>query len=403
MKEVVKVPALGESITEAIVSRWEVKVGQAVEQDAPIAELETDKVMVTVNAPVAGVVVELKVEIDAEVAVGEAIAIIDTEATATTSAQPSPAEPSQEKTTTSQTPSTLPMGPAAKRVVEEHKLDPASIPASGPKGHITKGDALAAAKSKPQAQTPTKKPAQAQSPPAAAQGVELEERVPMRTLRKKIAERLVEVQHTAAILTTFNEVDMSEVLRLRKEYREAFEKKYGIRLGFMSFFTKATIEALKAFPMVNAEVRDDAIIYKNYYHIGVAVGGGRGLVVPVIKHADQLSFAEVELELTRLAKRAQNNQLTLDELQGGTFTISNGGVYGSMMSTPILNAPQSGILGMHNIVQRPVVVNGEIVIRPMMYLALSYDHRIIDGREAVQFLVRIKECIEHPERLLLEV
>ncbi len=399
----VEVPKLGESVTEAVIAEWLKNEGDFVEEDEIVAELDTDKISVEVPAPVAGTISSLKFELDDVVNPGDVIAEIEegerpagadeeeaTEEEPTDKAQPAAAEED-----TSGEPEKI--GPAAQRLIEEHDLKPASIKASGPGGQVTKGDVLAHIESR-QKKTKPKKPATVDVDTGAR-----EERVPMSRLRKTVAKRLVEAQQNAAMLTTFNEADMSAVMELRKKYRDRFLDKYDIKLGFMSFFIKGCIEALKAYPAVNAEIDGDEIVYKNYYNIGVAVGGGRGLVVPVIKNADQLSFAQTEQELGRLVDRAINNKLTMPELQGGTFTISNGGIYGSMLSTPILNPPQSGILGMHNIVERPVAVDGEVEIRPVMYLALSYDHRIIDGKEAVSFLVRLKECIENPERILLEV
>jgi 2-oxoglutarate dehydrogenase E2 component (dihydrolipoamide succinyltransferase) len=399
MSVTVSVPTLGESVTEAIVSEWLKKVGDFVEQDEILVELETDKITVAVPAPVSGVIKALKAASESTVNVGDVIAEIEpgarTEAaapaaaaTAAPAAQAKPAPVDESK----------PLSPAVARLVEENKLDPNAISATGPGGRILKGDVIdhLEAKSKPAPAAPAARP-------VVMEGDEPVERVKMTKLRQTVARRLVEAQQTAAMLTTFNEVDMSAVMNLRKQYQDAFVKKYGIKLGFMSFFVKAAVEALKEFPAVNAEIDGDEIVYKNFYHIGVAVGGGKGLVVPVVRHADRLGFAETEQEITRLAKLAMDNKLSLADLQGGTFTISNGGIYGSMMSTPILNPPQVGILGMHNITERAVVVDGKIEIRPMMYLALSYDHRIIDGKEAVSFLVRLKQCIENPERILLEV
>lgn len=396
----VKVPELGESITEAIIAEWTVKVGDFVNQDDILVELETDKITVAVPAPVSGVVTKLSAEPEESVNVGDVIAELDP------NGKPSSATPPKLETATpavsaptaalTQASGNSALSPAVARHVEENKLDPSTISGTGPGGRILKGDVLEAAK----------KPAIKQSNTPASTivgGPEPIERVKMSRLRQTVGKRLVEAQQTAAMLTTFNEIDMSEIMRLRKQYKEEFISAHGSKLGFMSFFVKAIIEGLKAFPALNAEIDGDHIIYKNYYHIGVAVGGPRGLVVPVVRHADQLSFSGVENEIRRLAGLAKNNRLALSDLKGGTFTVSNGGIYGSMLSTPILNPPQVGILGMHNIVERAVVIKGEIVVRPMMYLALSYDHRIIDGKEAVSFLVRVKECLENPERILLEV
>ncbi len=401
----VEVPQLGESVTEAFVAEWLKKEGEFVEEDEIVVELETDKITVEVPAPVSGTISVLKFDIDDTVNPGDVIAEIEAgerpegaEEAAAEEAEAAQAEEAEEAEVVEV--DGVKMGPAAHRLVEEHGLDVSKIKASGPRGHTTKADVLEHIESRDR--TPAKK-AKAPTPSAPVDTQALEERVTMSSLRKTVARRLLEAQQNTAMLTTFNEIDMSSVIALRKQYKESFLKKYDIKLGFMSFFIKASIEALKAYPAVNAEIDGDELVYKNYYNIGVAVGGGRGLVVPVIKNAEQLSFAQTELELGRLVDRAINNKLTLPELQGGTFTISNGGIYGSLLSTPILNPPQSGILGMHKIEERPVAINGEVVVRPMMYVALSYDHRIIDGKEAVSFLVRLKECVENPERILLEV
>jgi len=401
MSVTVSVPTLGESVTEAIVSEWLKKEGDFVEQDEILVELETDKITVSVPSPVAGFIKSHKAVAEDTVNVGDVIAEIEPgakpAATASASA-PAPAaaasKPAAAAPAASGASDEKALSPAVARLVEENKLDPNKIGATGPNGRILKGDVLDHLQAKP---------ASAPAAPTVMEGDEPVERVKMTRLRQTVARRLVEAQQTAAMLTTFNEVDMSAVIALRKQYQDSFVKKYGIKLGFMSFFIKAAVESLKAFPAVNSEIDGDEIVYKNFYHIGVAVGGGKGLVVPVIRHADRLGFAETEQELTRLAKLAVTNKLSMADLTGGTFTISNGGIYGSMMSTPILNPPQVGILGMHNITERPMVIDGKIEIRPMMYLALSYDHRIIDGKEAVTFLVRLKELIENPERILLEV
>ena len=415
----VEVPKIGESVSTAIVAEWNKSEGDYVEADELLVELETDKINVPIHAPVAGRITAIKAETDAEVNVGDVIAVIEEGAAADGEAAPQQqkdgggGEPRQAAAEADAAPSKQQhpqLLPAVARLVEENSLDPSRLEATGPGGRLTKGDVLAhlearaaggnqgaGARKQQQARAdePTQRPAQG----AVAQ----EERKRMSKLRQTVARRLVEAQQTTAMLTTFNEVDMSAVMELRREYKESFLKRYDLKLGFMGFFIKAAVEALKAYPAVNAEIDGDEIVYKNYYHIGVAVGGGRGLVVPVIRNADGLSFAGVERTLNALVDKAVNNRLTLEELQGGTFTISNGGIYGSMLSTPILNPPQSGILGMHNIVERPVAIAGEVKIRPIMYLALSYDHRIIDGKEAVSFLYRIKECIEDPRRILLEV
>ncbi|QDG50787.1 2-oxoglutarate dehydrogenase complex dihydrolipoyllysine-residue succinyltransferase [Persicimonas caeni] len=406
MSVTVEVPSLGESVTEGYVAEWKKKEGDYIAEDEVLVELETDKITITVPSPVSGTITALKADIDDAVAVGEVIAEIEPgeapegagEAEETVEAEAETAEKAAEPVETHEG-----LSPAVARLVEEHNLDPSDIEGSGPDGRILKGDVLAhveGGKAK-------KKPADAGVEVRRAPQVETqqtEERVKMSRLRQTIAKRLVSAQQDAAMLTTFQEADMSGVMELRKKYKQKFLDKYDVKLGFMSFFVKAAIEALKAYPAVNAEIDGNEIVYKNYYNIGVAVGGGeKGLVVPVIKNADQLSFAEVELTINELVGKVKSNSLTMEDLQGGTFSITNGGIYGSMLSTPILNPPQSGILGMHNIVERPVAVDGEVVIRPVMYLALSYDHRIIDGREAVSFLVRLKECIENPERILLEI
>ena len=441
----IRVPSLGESVTEATVARWFKQIGDAVVADEPLVELETDKVTLEFNAPASGVLAEITVEEGGEVEVGALLGSINDEQAAAAGAR-SAAKPSAQAA--SGLAEDGPLTPAVRKLIEEHDLDPAQITPTGPKGNITKGDVLAALEAggkgngaasaeaeaaqgsgggKAAAERAPSGPAQPQerpspdetepAPAAAARAAKpspaprlvpqagrgREERVKMTRLRRRIAERLKEAQNTAAILTTYNEADLGAVMELRRRYRDSFEKKHGVRLGFMSFFVKAAINALQALPAVNAEIDGDEIVYKHYYDIGVAVGTPSGLVVPVIRQADQLGFAEVEKTINDLGARARDGQLAMDELMGGTFTISNGGVYGSLMSAPILNPPQVGILGMHKIQERPMVVGGEIVIRPMMYLALSYDHRIVDGREAVSFLVRIKECIEDPERLLLDV
>jgi 2-oxoglutarate dehydrogenase E2 component (dihydrolipoamide succinyltransferase) len=406
----IKVPALGESVTEATVSRWLKKPGEAVAMDEALVELETDKVNVEVNATAAGVLAEQAVAEGATVNVGALLGTI-AEGGAP-AAKPAPAAPAAPPasapaapaapTAAGSTDTLAKSGPAARKLVEDNKLDPASIAATGKDGRITKGDVLAAIETPKPASvsTPAPKPVQPSGPrPEAAR----EERVKMTRLRQRIAERLKEAQNTAAMLTTFNEVDMSQVMAMRAAYKDTFEKKHGVKLGFMSFFVKAAIAALKEFPSVNAEIDGTDIVYKNYYDIGVAVSTPTGLIVPVLRDADALRFADIEKSITDLGGRAREGKLAIEELQGGTFTITNGGIFGSLMSTPILNPPQSAILGMHKIQDRPVAVDGKIEIRPMMYLAVSYDHRIIDGREAVSFLVRIKDAIEDPKRLLLDL
>lgn len=399
----VEVPSLGESVTEGYIAEWKVKVGDHVQADDIILDLETDKITVAVPSPVSGTVVSLHGEIDDAVDVGAVIAVIEEGDAPAASAKvdakeeaapKAAAQPAAKKADAAQAPEGL--SPAVSRLVEENNLDPSKIKATGPNGRLLKGDVLAH----------LEKPQGGVQPPAASQGSNeaREERVKMSRLRQTVARRLVEAQQTAAMLTTFQEADMSGIQAIRKKYQERFVKSHGIKLGYMSFFVKAAVEALKEFPAVNAEIDGDEIVYKNYYNIGVAIGGGpKGLVVPVVEDADQLGFAEVEQYISDLAGKVKENSLSLAELQGGTFSITNGGIYGSMLSTPILNPPQSAILGMHNIIERPVAVNGEVVIRPMMYLALSYDHRIIDGREAVSFLKRIAELLENPERILLEI
>ena len=422
----IKVPPLGESVSEATIARWIKSAGEAVALDEPVAELETDKVTLEVPAPAAGVIASITAEVGATVGIDAVIALLDEGAEAP-AAKPSeapaaeaPAAALAPAATPAATPAPTPaaaanadhpLSPAVKRLVEENNLDASQIPATGKDGRLTKGDVLAAIEKgigKASASPVASSAAPVSSAPAPVQprvDSPREERVPMTRLRKVIAQRLKDAQNTAAMLTTFNEVDMSNVMALRAEYRDVFEKTYGVRLGFMSFFVHAAIAALKEFPAVNAEIHGDDIIYKNYYNIGVAVGTPQGLVVPVLKDADQMSFAETEASINAFGQKARDGQLTMDDMSGGTFTISNGGVYGSMLSTPILNKPQSGILGMHNIQKRAVVVSSksgdQIEIRPMMYLALSYDHRIIDGREAVSFLVRLKDMIEDPRRLVL--
>ena len=388
----IKVPTLGESLTEATVATWFKSVGDAAAADEPLLELETDKVTVEVNAPEAGTLLEINAEEGAEVEVGALLGSIGA-GSGKAAAKPAPAKKE------APTPAPAPhleetqhaLSPAVRKLIEEKHLDPAIIPATGRGGRLTKGDVLdylqgaPAPAAPPKAANPGEAVHQIPGHPAGPR----EERVPMTRLRRRIAERLKEAQNTAAMLTTFNEVDMSAVMEMRARYRDDFEKKHGVRVGFMSFFVKASIVALQDIPAVNAEIDGDDLVYKDHYDIGIAVGTGAGLVVPVLRDADRLSFAGVEKSIGEMGRRARDGKLGLEEMAGGTFTITNGGIYGSMLSTPILNPPQSGILGMHNIVERAVVVDGEITVRPMMYLALSYDHRIVDGREAVSFLVRI--------------
>ncbi|HEX6841284.1 MAG TPA: 2-oxoglutarate dehydrogenase complex dihydrolipoyllysine-residue succinyltransferase [Stellaceae bacterium] len=427
----IKVPTLGESVTEATVARWLKKVGDSVAMDDPLVELETDKVTLEVNAPAAGTLAEIAVQEGSNVAVGALLGRIGEGAAkgaAPAKRQPAAAASRSESkapAATAKAPAAAAApaaassnvavldrsGPAVRKLVEENKLDPAKIPATGKDGRLTKGDVLtqlergatpAAAATAGAKPAPAPQPQPATPRPPREPGAR-EERVRMTRLRRRIAERLKEAQNNAAMLTTFNEVDMTEVMALRERYRESFEKKHGVRLGFMSLFVKACIVALKEIPAVNAEIDGDDLIYKNHYDIGVAVGTEQGLVVPVVRDAHRLGFAEIEKTVAELGRRARDGKLSLEDLSGGTFTISNGGIYGSLMSTPILNPPQSGILGMHKIQKRPMVMGDRIEARPMMYLALSYDHRVVDGREAVTFLVRVKECIENPERMLFDV
>jgi len=408
METEITVPTIGESITEATVLKWLKSVGEAVVQDEPLLELETDKVSVEVNAPATGVLKSILVDAGEDVAIGAVLGMI-AEGAATDTTMVDRVSSAAETKAVPLTAEEEVLMPAVRRLVEEHKLDPATIPVTDKDGRLTKGDVLAYLESAKAEPTPVR--AVAASVPTAstsavvkaATAAPQEERVRMTRLRQRMAERLKEAQNTAAMLTTFNEVDMMACIEMRNRYKEAFEKKHGVRIGFMSLFAKACVIALQEFPAINAQIDGNEIVYKNHYDIGVAVGSGQGLVVPVVRGVEHLNFAEIESEIRELADKAKSGQLTLDELQGGTFTITNGGIYGSMMSTPILNSPQSGILGMHNITQRAMVMpDGTIQARPMMYLALSYDHRIVDGREAVGFLVRIKECIEDPQRMLLE-
>ncbi|TGK46955.1 2-oxoglutarate dehydrogenase complex dihydrolipoyllysine-residue succinyltransferase [Leptospira bouyouniensis] len=405
----IKVPEMGESVTEATISAWTKKEGDAVKVDEVLAILETDKVSLEIPAPSSGVLKSISKKVGDVVHVRDIIGAIEEGAVA--SAPVSSGNPAPKAETQSPQPNTgkvneeLP--PAARKLIEENKLDASKITGTGRNGQITKEDVIlymekGGANSAPKTST-SSSPEIPKAVVVSANSGPRETVVPMTKLRQTIANRLVNAQHTAAILTTFNEVDMSPIMDLRNKYKDKFKETHGVGLGFMSLFTKAAVAALKAFPAINAEIRGTDIVYKNYYDIGVAVGGPKGLVVPIVRNADLLSFAGVEQEIARLAGKVKDGKISLEDMEGGTFSISNGGVYGSMMSTPILNPPQSGILGMHNIVKRAVVVNDQIVIRPMMYLALSYDHRIVDGKEAVQFLVKIKEMVEDPTRLLFEV
>ncbi|CAA7623056.1 2-oxoglutarate dehydrogenase complex dihydrolipoyllysine-residue succinyltransferase [Magnetospirillum sp. SS-4] len=395
----VKVPTLGESVSEATIAKWFKNVGDAVRADEPLVELETDKVTVEVNSPAAGTLTEIAAAAGTTVEVGALLGVIGAAGAAVAPKAAAPAAaPAPAKTAPAAAqPAVM---PSAKKIAADSGIDTSAIAGTGKDGRVTKGDVLAAAAA-PAAPAPAPKAAAPSGPRARA---ELEERVRMTRLRKTIAGRLKEAQNTAAMLTTFNEVDMTALFDLRNQYKDQFEKKHGTKLGFMSFFVKASVAALKDWPAVNAEIDGDDLVYKKYYDIAVAVGTPQGLVVPVLRGADRLSFAGVEQGIADLGKKARDGKLSMEDLTGGTFTISNGGVYGSLMSTPILNTPQSGILGMHKVQQRPMVMpDGSIKARPMMYLALSYDHRIIDGREAVSFLVRVKECIEDPQRILLEM
>ena len=392
----IQVPQLGESISEATVARWMKAPGDAVQADEPLVELETDKVTVEVPAPQNGVLEEILAGEGEEVEVG---AVLGRMAAGAVAAKTAPA-PKAKEPAPAPSDASAPLSPAVRKIMADNALAPEAVAGTGKDGRITKADVLDHLKS---AEAAPPAPAASAPPRPPRPDHPREERVRMSRLRRRVAERLKDAQNTAAMLTTFNEADMSGVVALRRRYRETFEKRHGVRLGFMSFFVKACIGALKEIPAVNAEIDGGDIIYKNHYDIGVAVGTAQGLVVPVLKDADAMSFAEVERSIADLGTRARDGKLSMEDLTGGTFTISNGGVYGSLMSAPILNPPQSGILGMHKIEDRPVAVDGKVEIRPMMYLALSYDHRIIDGSESVTFLVRVKEAIENPERLLLDV
>jgi 2-oxoglutarate dehydrogenase E2 component (dihydrolipoamide succinyltransferase) len=407
----IRVPTLGESVTEATVGQWFKKPGDAVAVDEPLCELETDKVTVEVPSPSAGTMGAISVEEGTTVEVGALLGTVNAGEGAAAAPAPAPAASASASVTAAAAAaggdSQMPPSPAARKILEEKGIDAASVEGSGRRGQVLKQDAQAAtATAVPAAVSlaPAPVPVQQMRAPAAPNDAAREERVRMTRLRQTIARRLKDAQNTAAMLTTFNDVDMSAVMSMRSDYKDLFERRHGVKLGFMSFFVKACIRALREIPAVNAEIDGQDLIYKNYYHIGVAVGTDKGLVVPVIREADRMSLAEIEMAITDFGKRARDGKLGIEEMQGGTFTISNGGVYGSMLSTPILNAPQSGILGMHRIEQRPVVLkDGTIAARPMMYLALSYDHRIVDGKEAVTFLVRVKECLEDPQRFILEL
>jgi 2-oxoglutarate dehydrogenase E2 component (dihydrolipoamide succinyltransferase) len=427
----IRVPTLGESVTEATIGKWFKRPGDPVAVDEPIVELETDKVTIEVPAPASGVLAEIAAKDGETVAVGARLGEIKEGAGAPSKATPAPtARPDQKTDTTAPidaaeeeprprpqtgakpaaapaapTASATPVAPSVRKLAAESGIEVSTVPGSGKDGRVTKGDMLAAIERAAAAPTPVAQTAAAVQvrAPSPADDAAREERVKMTRLRQTIARRLKEAQNTAAMLTTFNEVDMGAVMELRGQYKDLFEKKHGVKLGFMGFFVKACVQALKEIPAVNAEIDGTDIVYKNYYHIGVAVGTEKGLVVPVVRDCERKSFAQIEKEIADFGQRAREGALKIEEMQGGTFTISNGGVYGSLMSTPILNAPQSGILGMHKIQERPMAVAGKIEIRPMMYLALSYDHRIVDGREAVTFLVRVKEILEDPARVMLDL
>ncbi|NOK20724.1 2-oxoglutarate dehydrogenase complex dihydrolipoyllysine-residue succinyltransferase [Corallococcus carmarthensis] len=400
-----KVPPLGESITEAVVGKWNKKQGESVTADEPLVVLETDKVTIDVPSPAAGSIASIAFKEGDKVRVGDVLGTIEAGAGAGASpaaaaATPAPAQAAAPVSAApAQAASDARITPTAKKMAEENRVDVGQLKGSGTGGRIMKEDV----------QGQLNRPAAPSAPPAPAApsgprpNAAREERVRMTPLRKRVAERLLQAQSNAALLTTFNEVDMGEVMALRKKYNDKFQAKHGVKLGFMSFFIRASVEALKAFPQINAEIDGEDVIFKHYYDIGVAVSGSRGLVVPVVRDADKLSLADLEKTVGDYGGRARNDKLTMSDLTGGTFTITNGGIFGSMLSTPILNPPQTGILGMHNIVDRPVARDGQVVIRPIMYIALTYDHRLVDGREAVQFLVRVKECIEDPERLLLDI
>jgi 2-oxoglutarate dehydrogenase E2 component (dihydrolipoamide succinyltransferase) len=417
----VKVPTLGESVSEATVGRWFKQPGEAVAADEPLVELETDKVTLEVPAPSAGVLGDISAKQGDTVAVGAVLGSIKEGAgaapksvasgtgtarpdTKTTSPMPINAAEEKPKPRSATDKKDMPSPPSVRKMAAETGVDPSSVEGSGKHGQVLKDDMMAAIERAAAAPTPVQSAAPAKMrAPSPADDAAREERVPMTRLRQTIARRLKDAQNTAAMLTTYNEVDMSAVMKMRSEYKELFEKKHGVKLGFMGFFTRACLQALKEIPEVNAEIDGTDLVYKNYYHVGVAVGTERGLVVPVVRDADQLSLAGIEKSISALGKKARDGQLKIEDMQGGTFTISNGGVYGSLMSMPILNAPQSGILGMHKIQERPVVIGGKIEIRPMMYLALTYDHRVVDGQGAVTFLVRVKENLEDPARIVLDL
>jgi 2-oxoglutarate dehydrogenase E2 component (dihydrolipoamide succinyltransferase) len=410
MQTEIKVPALGESITEVDIGQWLKKEGDAVAKDENLVSLESEKATVDLPAPSAGVLMKILKPKGQVANVGEVIAVIDSNGAPAPTKKETPKSVESKPAQAPESKAEPRVMPAAERLLAENKLRADQVTGTGPGGRILKEDVARHAETKvtpnaPPDHTAAPPPLPAAQPKAASQsaGGREDEVIPMTRLRRTVAARLVESQKTTASLTTFNEVDLHEVMQLRKEFQETFTAKYGVKLGFMSFFVKAAIEALKAIPQVNAEICGNDIVYHRYYDIGVAIGGGKGLVVPVLRNAERMSFSQIELAIAEFAKRAKDNKISMDELQGGTFTISNGGVYGSLLSTPIVNPPQSGILGMHTIQERPVVRDGQIVVRPMMYLALTYDHRVVDGREAVTFLKRIKDTLEAPARMLLEI
>ena len=399
----IRVPTLGESVSEATIGRWYKKAGDVVKADEPLVELETDKVTIEVNAPASGVLSEIVAKDGETVAPGALLGQITAGGAGAAPAPAPVAAAPAAAPAPKAAPAAMPPAPAAAKIAADNSLSTDDIAGSGKRGQVLKGDVLAAIAAGPVVAAPTPLAPVVARVPSSADDSALEERVRMTKLRQTIARRLKDAQNTAAMLTTFNEVDMGEVMALRARYKDVFEKKHGAKLGFMSFFVKACTQALKEIPAVNAEIDGTDLVYKNYYHLGIAVGTEKGLVVPVVRNADRMGLAQIETTIADFGKRARDGALKLEEMQGGTFTITNGGIYGSLMSTPILNAPQSGILGMHKIQERPMVVGGKIEIRPMMYLALSYDHRIVDGKEAVTFLVRVKEALEDPARLVLDL
>jgi 2-oxoglutarate dehydrogenase E2 component (dihydrolipoamide succinyltransferase) len=409
----IRVPTLGESVTEATIGKWFKKPGDPVAVDEPLVELETDKVTIEVPAPAAGTLGEISAKDGDTVAVGALLGMITEGAGAPAKAAPKAAPAAEAKPAAKPAPAQppkvaaadAPLAPSVRRISDESGMDPGKVEGTGKDGRVTKGDMLAAIEKAAAAPTPVSQPAASIQvrAPSPADDASREERVKMTRLRQTIARRLKDAQNTAAMLTTYNEVDMSAIMAMRSHYKDLFEKKHGVKLGFMSFFARACIQALKEVPEVNAEIDGGDLIFKNYYHIGVAVGTERGLVVPVVRDADQLTLAGIEKAIAALGKKARDGQLKIEDMQGGTFTISNGGVYGSLMSMPILNAPQSGILGMHKIQERAVAIGGKVEIRPMMYLALTYDHRVVDGQGAVTFLVRVKEALEDPARIVLDI